>query len=107
MTPHFVDLLKTLPPVDSLTALELVDATGHTVARMDNKPGSAGSVRVYAALAAEFGCINAQAAERGLELFAEHTAAARAHPGSHPNIDRLLQLIGTPVQWQVRSIART
>ncbi|TXH86862.1 MAG: DUF2322 family protein [Rhodoferax sp.] len=104
MTATFAELLQTLPPVDHLAALELLDASGHTVARLENKPGSAGSVRVYAALAAEYGSINAAAAARGLELFAEHTAAARAHPGSHPNIDRLLQLIGTTAQWQVRSI---
>lgn len=104
MTASFAELLQTLPPVDHLAALELLDANGGTVARLDNKPGSAGSVRIYAALAAEFGCINAQAAARGLELFAEHTAAARAHPGSHPNIDRLLQLVGTAQQWQVRSV---
>lgn len=92
MTATFAELLQTLPAVDHLQALELRDASGQTVARLENKPGSAGSVRVYAALAAEFGCINAPAAVRGLELFAEHTAAARAHPGSHPNIDRLLAL---------------
>ena len=106
MTTTFAELLQTLPAVDHLEALELLDAQGHTVARLENKPGSAGSLRVYAALAAQFGCIDAQAAARGLALFAEHTASARAHPGSHPNIDRLLQLVGTPQQWQVRSIAR-
>lgn len=106
MTATFAELLQTLPPVDHLDALELLDANGHSVARLENKPGSAGSLRVYAALAAQFGSIHAEAAARGLELFAEHTAAARAHPGSHPNIDRLLQLVGTSQQWQVRSIAR-
>lgn len=95
MTTTFAEALQTLPLVDHLEALELVDASGTTVARLENKPGSAGSLRVYAALAAEFGVINAQAAERGLALFAEHTASARAHPGSHPNIDRLLALVGT------------
>lgn len=107
MTATFAELLQTLPPVDHLEALELLDASGQTMARLENKPGSAGSLRVYAALATQYGCIHAQAAARGLELFAEHTAAARAHPGSHPNIDRLLQLIDTPQQWQVRSIAHT
>ena len=102
----FAELLQTLPSADHLAALELLDTHGDTVARLENKPGSAGSLRVYAALAAEFGSINAAAAARGLELFAEHTAAARTHPGSHPNIDRLLQLVGTAQQWQVRGIAR-
>lgn len=103
----FAEQLSKLPSVDHLYALELVDASGHTVARLENQPGSAGSVRVYAALAAEFGAINAQAAARGLELFAEHTAAARAHPGSHPNIDRLLALVGTPHTFTVKQFARS
>lgn len=92
MPTSFSELLQTLPPVQHLQALELLDANGHVLARIENQPGSSGSVRVYAALAAEFGVLNAAAAQRGLALFAEHTAAARAHPGSHPNIDRLLAL---------------
>lgn len=106
MAATFVELLQTLPPVDHLQALELLDASGRTVARLENQPGSAGSLRVYAALAAEFGAIDAQAAARGLALFAEHTAAARAHPGSHPNIDRLLTLVDTPQTLYVKQQAR-
>lgn len=107
MHTTFIDNLARLPSVDHLQAIELLDASGQTVARLENQPGSAGSVRIYAALAAEFGAINAQAAARGLELFAEHTAAARAHPGSHPNIDRLLALVGTPHTFTVRLCTRS
>ena len=106
MSLTFAEQLAKLPSVDHLQALELLDASGHTVARLENQPGSAGSVRVYAALAAEFGTIDAQAAARGLALFAEHTAAARAHPGSHPNIDRLLALVDTPQTLFVKKHAR-
>lgn len=106
MTATFAELLPTLPSADHLVALELLDANGHAVARLENKPGSAGSVRVYAALAAEFGCIHAQAAARGLALFAEHTAAARTHPGSHPNIDRLLALVGTTQHYAVKLLTK-
>lgn len=106
MTANFVELLQTLPSANHLEALELTDTHTKAVVRLENKPGSAGSVRVYAALAAEFGSITAQAAARGLALYAEHTADARLHPGKHPNIDRLLELVGTAQQWQVRSIAR-
>lgn len=104
MTATFAELLQTLPNADHLEALELTAKHTDAVARLENKPGSAGSVRVYAALAAEFGCINAQAAARGLALYGEHTADARQHPGKHPNIDRLLELVGTEQQWQVRYI---
>lgn len=51
------------------------------------------ALAVYAALAARHGSINVAAAQEGLDIFAEHTAHARAHPGSHPNIDRLLAII--------------
>ncbi|SMC19896.1 hypothetical protein SAMN02745857_00829 [Andreprevotia lacus DSM 23236] len=94
----FKDILATLPAIDHLAALELLD--GDTiVARIDNKPGQAGSVRVYHALYQEFGSINATAADKGLRLYAEHTADAQARPGAHPNIDRLLALVegGTPL----------
>lgn len=32
---------------------------------------------------------------RGLDHFSEHTRDARAHPGHHPNIDRLLAVIAS------------
>ncbi|MNU01880.1 hypothetical protein D3C72_2454080 [compost metagenome] len=36
------------------------------------------------------GSITPAAASLGLEWYAEHVADARAFPGKHPNIDRLL-----------------
>jgi hypothetical protein len=89
----FSDNLKQLPAVSHLAGLQLIDATGAVVATIENKPGQAGSLAVYAALADEFGSINAQAAAKGLDIYAEHTVDARAHPGKHPNIDRLITLI--------------
>ncbi|NHQ84610.1 DUF2322 family protein [Iodobacter sp. HSC-16F04] len=87
----FADVLASLPAIDHLSALELLD--GETqVARIENKPGQAGSVRVYHALYQEFGAINAVAAAKGLRLYAEHSRDALAFPGKHPNIDRLLTL---------------
>jgi hypothetical protein len=91
----FADNLKQLPPMTHLAELQLMDAAGNVVATIENKPGKAGSLAVYAALATKHGGINAAAAEEGLQLFAEHTASARAHPGSHPNIDRLLDIIAS------------
>jgi len=89
---QFSEILATLPSIDHVAALELSDGDV-LVARLENKPGTAGSVRVYHALALEFGEINAAAAEKGLHLYAEHTSDAKAFPGKHPNIDRLLALI--------------
>ena len=89
----FADNLKQLPGVTDLAALQLLNAAGDVVVSIENKPGQSGALAVYAALAARHGGINVAAAQEGLVIFAEHTADARAHPGSHPNIDRLLEII--------------
>lgn len=88
----FADNLRQLPPVQHLAALTLLDAQGQVVATIENKPGQAGSLAVYAALATQHGAINADAARQGVALYAEHTEDARQHPGKHPNIDRLLAI---------------
>lgn len=89
---NFADNLAALPAVNHLAGLELHQ--GDTVvAVIENRPGSAGSVRVYAALAARYGDIGREAAEAGLRLYAEHGEDARLHPGKHPNIDRLLAIV--------------
>ncbi len=98
----FSDHLKQLPTVSHLAGLQLIDATGAVVATIENKPGQAGSLAVYASLADASGVINAQAASRGLDIYAEHTVDARANPGKHPNIDRLITLIAEGGQWQVK-----
>lgn len=102
----FADQLKLLPPVDHLSALELLDAQGVVVATIENRPGKAGSLAVYAALAARHGRIDVAAAQEGLRLFAEHTAAAQSHPGSHPNIDRLFEVVASGQGYEVRTILR-
>lgn len=88
---NFADRLKQLPSVSHLAALQLLDASGQVLATIENKPGQAGSLAVYHALAAKHGgTITPAAAAEGLEWYGEHLADARAHPGKHPNIDRLL-----------------
>ena len=100
----FADNLRQLPPVTHLAALELLDDAGQVIAQIPNQPGKAGSLAVYAALADKHGSITVAAAEEGLALFAEHTEAARQHPGSHPNIDRLLEVIASGKGYTVRTI---
>ena len=100
----FADNLRQLPSIAHLAALHVRDAAGQRVASIENQPGKAGSLAVYAALAARHGHIDAAAAQEGLELFAEHTADARARPGAHPNIDRLLQVIATGQTLQVELV---
>ncbi|AYH45267.1 DUF2322 family protein [Azoarcus sp. DN11] len=89
----FADTLKQLPKVSHLAALNLLDAQGAVVATIENKSGQAGSLAVYNHLAQLYGSINAEAARKGLELYAEHTGDARESPGKHPNIDRLIGVI--------------
>lgn len=100
----FADNLKQLPSVAQLAELQLTDAAGAVAATIENKPGKAGSLAVYNALAAKHGSINVAAAEEGLEIFAEHTVDARANPGKHPNIDRLLEVIASGQGYSVKLV---
>lgn len=89
---NFAETLATLPTVHHLRGLDIVDAQGQVVHTIPNAPGKAGSLRLYNALAEKFGGqLHAGAVEQGLTWFCEHVADAQARPGSHPNIDVLLQ----------------
>ena len=90
----FAETLKTLPEFKG-EKLVLTDAAGTEVATIANAPGTAGSFRVYAHLAQQYGAINVEAAAEGLAIFAEHTEDASKHPGKHPNIDRLIAIMTT------------
>jgi hypothetical protein len=100
----FAENLKQLPKVSHLAALQLVGADGSIVATIENKPGQAGSLAVYNHLAQLYGAITADAAKKGLELYAEHVTDAQAHPGKHPNIDRLVTLVTEGGQFRVKQI---
>lgn len=101
----FADNLAALPKVAHIARLELLDAEGHCVGVIENRPGSAGSVAVYHAVSRPDGVLDRAAAEQALMLYAEHTADARAHTGKHSNIDRLLELVAADAQLSVRVIA--
>lgn len=91
----FADNLNALPEIAG-ARVRLHDAHGVECGVIDNAPGTAGSFRVYAYLALQYGSITPEAAVAGVALFAEHADDARQHPGKHPNIDRLLACITTP-----------
>lgn len=102
---NFADRLKQLPSISHLAALHLLGAQGEVLATIENKPGQAGSLAVYHALAAAHGGhITPAAAAQGLEWYAEHTADARAHPGKHPNIDRLLTWAAGSASHRVEAV---
>lgn len=101
--PTFAEVLQTLLPIDGLTRLDLLDGTGRVMATIENRPGSQGSFRVYHHVARQHGVIDAEAAREALVLFAEHTADAQAHPGKHPNIDRLFEIVERNLRLDVRA----
>lgn len=97
----FAENLAALPKAEG-SRIRLFDEQGREVVVIENGPGTAGSFRVYAALAARHGAIDAKAAEEGLLIYAEHTGDARMNPGKHPNIDRLLEIPTTRKLLSVR-----
>lgn len=88
----FKDNLAQLPAIDGLARIDLIEADGTIAASIENQPGKQGSLAVYQYLQQCFGQLDAQAAEHGLLIFAEHTVDARSRPGAHPNVDRLLAI---------------
>ena len=103
----FAENLKHLPRISHLAEIQLLDDQANVVARIENKPGQAGSVAVYNHLGQIYGAITPDAAAKGLELYAEHTADARLNPGKHPNIDHLLQLISESRTLRIKHVFAT
>ena len=99
---NFAENLEKLENVDAFGLMKLFGEDGEVAAVIENKPGSSGSFRVYYHVALKWGGVGPKAAEEALALFAEHTEDARAHPGKHPNIDRLLQSIEQDIYYSVR-----
>ena len=89
----FSDVLLTLDDASHIERIELYNKNGSKEGVIENKPGSQGSLKVYAHLARMYGEISMDAAVEGLSLYAEHTADAENCPGKHPNIDRLLNIL--------------
>jgi hypothetical protein len=87
-----------LPPIDNVDAVEVVasggSGSGPSAAWViRNAPGTAASAKIFAHLAAANGGeIGPAAALEGLRLYGEYVDEARAVPGSHPNIDILLNI---------------
>lgn len=100
--PSFSENLQQLAPVNGLQRLCLAGADGQTLVVIENLPGTQGSFRVYHHVAQKWGGIGIDAAQEALTLFAEHTDDARLHPGKHPNIDRLFDIVERNLRFDVR-----
>ena len=100
----FKTILDTLPTIEHLSGLNVLD--GETVIHhIPAVAGKLGSLRVYNALAQQFnGKLDRTSAEKGLKIFAEHTADAKVNVGKHPNIDLLLDVIAENKTYQLQPI---
>lgn len=100
----FKSILTTLPEINRLSGLNVMNGTTliHHIPAIE---GKLGSLRVYNALALQFnGKLDRTSAQKGLEIFAEHTADARQHPGKHPNIDLLFNVINENLNYQLEPV---
>lgn len=102
----FKENLQQLPSIEGLNRIDLVDADGKIVASIENQTGKQGSLAVYQYLQRCFGTLNEDAATHGLAIFAEHTADAKSRPGAHPNIDRLLDIVGGAAPLNIELVER-
>ncbi|HEY8119442.1 MAG TPA: DUF2322 family protein [Methylophilaceae bacterium] len=103
----FSDILANLEPIEHIQKLELFNKDGSKAGEIENKPGSAGSLKLYHHLWKKWGIINNEAAKDGLDLYAEHTDDAAGNPGKHPNIDRLFGLVARNEELTVNVVKQT
>ena len=99
----FAENLSVLPTLDGLSLLHLLDDQGVIQATIENKPGMQGSFRVYHFVATKWDGLGAEAARKALALFAEHTEDAKQHPGKHPNIDRLFEIVAKNLRYTMQA----
>ena len=103
---NFAERLNTFPSVSHLAAVQLLDEQGQVVATIENKPGQAGSMALYHALAQQHGgTITPAAAALGVDWYGEHKADALANPGKHTNLDRLLAWSQGSAVYTLKAIA--
>lgn len=105
-TTSFKDILPTLQDTSHIQQLNLLDEQGELIDSIENIPGKSGSVSVYYHVSAANNRLDKAAAEKALQLYAEHTEDARKNPGKHPNIDRLFELIDNDLVYQVHVIEK-
>ena len=78
---NFQDNLSTMPDISHLSGFDVLDAQGKVLHHIPAVQGKLGSLKLYNALAQEFdNRLDSAAAERGLSLFAEHTADIHSCP---------------------------
>jgi len=106
VTQSFKQVLNALPNIEHIKKINLYDQNDNLVDAIENLQGTQGSLKIYFYLYKNFEEINFAAAQKGLDLFSEHTAEAKKNPGSHPNIDRLINIVKTNDTLRVETILR-
>lgn len=104
-TASFKENLSLLPSIEGVGRIELANPAGDVVASIENALGKQGSLAVYQYLYHAFGALNAESAEHGMAVFAEHTEDAKNRPGAHPNIDRLIAIAAGAETFSIKVIA--
>lgn len=93
--------LAQLPSIEHLAGLDVI-SNGEIIHQIPAIEGKLGSLRVYNALAVEFnGKLDRTSAQKGTEIFAEHTEDAKLNAGKHPNIDLLFKVIEENLEYQL------
>lgn len=103
----FSEILLSLESADHIQRIEFHDTSGQLCGKIENKPGTQGSLKVYFHLFKTFGRISQDAAVEGLALFGEYTEDAESSPGKHPNVDRLFDVLDDDEPLTVSIIEKT
>ena len=82
----FNEILATLPTIEHLNEIKILE-NGKQIHQIPAAPGK----------------LDRTSAQKGLQLFAEHTEDARQFPGKHPNIDLLLRVIEQDLCYHIEA----
>lgn len=104
---QFKDYLATFPAIEHLAALDVQNEKGEVIHTIPAIEGKLGSLKLYNALAEKFANkLNVEAAEQGLQWFAEHVEDAKQNAGKHPNIDLLFNVIKEKLDYKLKPILK-
>jgi hypothetical protein len=94
LTRGLKETVQQLAPIDDLQ--QVVVGGGSEPWVIANAPGKKASLVIYAHLAKKYnGQLTPAAAKEGLQLYGEYVEEAQQQPGSHPNIDLLLDVVAS------------
>ena len=100
---NFKDILETLEDASHIKEI-ILSNKNQTVGIIEKKPGSLGSIKIYHHLWLTYGKLNIHAALEGIELYSKHSLEAEKHPGQHPNIDRLFDIVENKETLKIKVI---